>query len=128
MRLPKLKPTPTTVLNGAGIVIAVYLFVVLGQTINHNYQLSRQVNQLNAQVDLLQAQKTQLADSLQYYNSPAFRDREARSKLGLQLPGENVIIIPHENASPAVTPTPQPVARRSNLQQWIDFLAGRRSS
>jgi cell division protein FtsB len=125
MKLPKIKLTGNNALNAIGAIVIVYLIVVLAQTVSRNYQLGNQINSLNAQISLLQDQKDQLAYSIQYYNTNSFRDREARSKLGLQLPGENVVIIPR----PSSTPTPAPnaaktVAKRSNFQQWLDFLRG----
>ncbi|HEX3082264.1 MAG TPA: hypothetical protein VHQ86_03350, partial [Candidatus Saccharimonadia bacterium] len=73
-------------------------------------------------------QKDQLSYDIQYFGTDAFRDREARSKLGLQLPGENVVIIPHASTAPAPgASTTKAAPKKSNLQQWFDFLSGRDS-
>jgi cell division protein FtsB len=126
MKLPKIKLNTNKALNFIGAVIVIYLVIVLAQTVSRNYTLGKQINALNAQIALLQAQKDQLAYSISYYNTDSFREREARSKLGLQLPGENVVIIPH------VSPTPAPAAdtsttgtKRSNISQWLAFLSGK---
>jgi cell division protein FtsB len=127
MKLPKIKLTGNNTLNFIGAVIVVYLVVVLAQTVQRNYALNKQIDSLKAENALMQTQKDQLAYSIQYYKTDSFRDREARSKLGLQLPGENVVIIPR------VSPTPAPAAaqtaataKRSNFQQWLAFLGGKR--
>jgi cell division protein FtsB len=127
MKLPKIKLNGSNALNFIGTVIVLYLVVVLIQTVQRNYTLGKQIDALNAQIALLQSQKDQLAYSIQYYNTDSFRDREARSKLGLQLPGESVVIIPK------ASPTPAPVAsgteassKRSNFSQWLAFLGGKR--
>jgi len=126
MKFPKIKLTANNALNFVGTVVIIYLLVVLGQTIKRNYDLGRQIDLLRTQISLLQDQKEQLAYSIQYYNTDAYRDREARSKLGLQLPGENVVIIPRTSPSPsATTQTGKTSAKRSNLQQWWAFLGGR---
>jgi cell division protein FtsB len=129
MTLPKIKFSGINALNLVGVIAIVYLVVVLGETIKRNYDLDQQVNALNAQISSLQDQKDQLSYNIQYDNTNSFRDREARSKLGLQLPGENVVIIPH--ASPTPTPAASTAAKqaskKSNLQQWFDFLSGRTS-
>jgi cell division protein FtsB len=125
MNLPKIKLTGTNILNIIGAIVIINLVVILAQTISRNYKLNQQIDALNSQVALLNDQKDQLDYSIQYYNTEAFRDREARAKLGLQQPGENVIIIPR--TSPTPTPPPagaQATAKRSNLQQWFDFLSG----
>jgi cell division protein FtsB len=129
MTLPKIKLSGINALNLVGIIAIVYLVVVLGETIKRNYDLDQQVNTLNAQIISLQDQKDQLAYDIQYDNTSSFRDREARSKLGLQLPGENVVIIPRPSPTPIpANPTDSKhVSRKSNLQQWFDFLSGRAS-
>ena len=121
---PKL--TGANVLNLAGIIIAVYLIVVLAHTVRHNYQLNQQVAQLNVDIANLNSQKQELNYDIQYYGTDSFKERQARAKLGLQLPGENVLVLPQ----PSVTPTPIAQApastkkKRSNFRQWMDFLSG----
>lgn len=126
MKLPKFQLTGSSVVNVVGAIIIVYLLVMLGETIHRNYTLGRQINDLKGQITLLQDQKDELAYNIQYYKTDSFRDREARSKLGLQLPGENVVIIPQNTPAPSVAPeAKKTTAKRSNLQQWFDFLGGR---
>lgn len=125
MAFSRPKLTGNNAFNALGAVLIIYLVVVLAQTIKHNYTLGKQIEQLNSQITLLQDQKDQLAYSIQYYNTNSFRDREARSKLGLQLPGENVVIIPRPSPTPPPAGAANASAKRSNLQQWFDFLGGR---
>jgi cell division protein FtsB len=130
MKIPKFRFTGSSIINVVGGIIVVYLLVVLAQTVKRNYDLGNQIEDMKGQITQLQTQKDELSYNLQYYNTDSFRDREARSKLGLQLPGENVIIIPQ----PSARPTPQPSTNqkdsgsKSNFQQWFDFLSGRVSS
>ena len=126
MKLPKIKLTGTNALNFIGTVIVLYLAVVLIQTVQRNYTLGKQIDTLNAQISLLQSQKEQLSYSIQYYSTDSFRDREARSKLGLQLPGENVVIIPRPSPTPSATADDAANAgKRSNFSQWLAFLGGK---
>jgi cell division protein FtsB len=126
MKLPKFTLTGSSLVNVIGSVIIIYLGVQLGQTIKSNYDLGLQIQELKSQIGLLQSQKQQLNYNIQYYNTDTYRDREARSTLGLQLPGENVIIIPGDTPSPAPAydASKKTSAPKSNLQQWFDFLGG----
>jgi len=125
MKLPNIKLNGINALNLVGIIAAIYLVIVLASTVKKNYDLGRQIDSLNSQITLLQDQKDQLAYDIQYYGTDAFRDREARSKLGLQLPGENVVIIPRPSDTPAPAASKTKSApTKSNLQQWFDFLSG----
>ncbi len=125
MKLPRIKLTTTNGLNLVGGAIILYLVVVLGQTVKRNYDLGHQVETMRTQITLLEEQKAQLSYGIQYYNTEAYRDREARSKLGLQLPGENVVIIPKASPTPTPAPASNQKSNRSNASSWFDFLAGR---
>jgi cell division protein FtsB len=108
--------------------VIVYLLVMLGQTVKRNYDLGKQINDLHQQITLLQAEKDQQAYNIQYYKTDSFRDRQARSQLGLQAPGESVIIIPHGSPEPSATPeatATKSTATKSNFQQWLDFIGGK---
>jgi len=127
MKVPRFQIIGSSVVNVVGGVVIVSLVVSLGQTVMRNYALGQQINGLKQDIVTLQDQKEALSYNIQYYKTDSYREREARSKLNLQLPGENVVIIPH--ASPAATPTPdsttKAAASKSNFQQWFDFLGGR---
>lgn len=124
----KPKFAPIDVINVAGILIAVYLAAVLAQTIYQNYTLNRQIETLRGQIDLLKAQQDQLRYSITYYKTDSFREREARAKLGLQLPGEGVLILPNPRVSDEKSASStQTGPRNSNWGQWMDFLGGKSS-
>ena len=93
----------------------------------HNYQLQKQIDALAQQNTSLSSQNDTLNYNLQFYQTDAFRDREARAKLGLQAPGESLIILPHPSdvatAQQKATPVPKP---KPNFSQWLDFLRGSR--
>lgn len=138
MKLPKLDQLPhfqltgTSAVNAAGALIVVYLLAVLIQTVKHNYDMGVQINQLHGQISLLQDQKSALSDSIAYYQTDSYRDRQARSQLGLQAPGENVVIIPGSNTTSASdqdnvsrpTISAPPAQPKSNFAQWVNFLTG----
>jgi cell division protein FtsB len=107
-------------------VVVIYLAVILGQTIASNYHLQKQIDALNTQISDLSIQNDELNYNLQYYATSSYQEKAARTNLGLQKPGENVIILPNpsnvaaQNAVKAAKPKP-----KSNFAQWLDFLAGK---
>ncbi len=119
--------TPIDIFNLVGIIIAIYLAAVLSQTIYHNYVLNRQIETLRGEISLLKAQQEQLKYNISYYKTDSFKDREARAKLGLQLPGEDVLILPSPHQSGVRSPSSlaKPAAATSNFGQWLDFLGGK---
>lgn len=111
-----------------GLVLVVYIFVVLVDENSKNYKLRQQANQLQQQNQQLQADIQNLKYRITYYNSDAYRELAARQLLGLQKPGEQVVIVP-DNSSPAVgtsgSSSATPAAKtppKSNFHQWMDFL------
>lgn len=106
-----------------GLAAAFYLSVLLIQVVRRNYDLNKQVVALNTQIQSLQDEKDELNYKLQYYQTDSYKEKEARAKLGLQAPGEGVIILPRQNTTQ--TTTAKPAAKKSNWQQWMDFLLGR---
>jgi cell division protein FtsB len=107
------------------------LFVVGVSTIRETYRgwsVDREIVALEQKAESLEGRRSELiafADKLQ---SPQFVEREARAKLGLQKPGEHVIILEGVTATSSewsieITPPP-PVAvdMRSNPKRWWDYF------
>jgi cell division protein FtsB len=104
-----------------GAVMTVYLLSSLVQTVRKNYELNQEIADLQEEIDLLEVQQEELRYRIEYYKTEAFKEKEARAKLGLQLPGEGVIILPAEDDD---SDKPKAKPPRSNLQQWWEFLFG----
>ena len=120
------KLVPTSFVNIIGAVIAVWILISLIQTVKHNYDLEKQIDKLRQQIAVLQAQKDELSYNIAYYNTDSFKERQARTRLGLQQPGENVVILPSPTPTPdIVAEQAKAKAKRSNFRQWLDFLSGK---
>lgn len=117
---------PSTLVNIIGGIVAAVILVRGVQTIALNYNLEKQIEQQRQEIALLKAKNEELQYNIAYYRTESFTEREARDHLGLQQPGENVIIFPSASPTPtAPSAAEQAKAKRSNLRQWIDFLSGR---
>lgn len=122
----KQRPTAHWLGNAIGILIAAYLCASLATTLKRNYDLGHQISSMQRQISQLQRDKQDLAFRLQYYQTSSYQEREAKSKLGLVMPGENEIILP--TPTPSVVAQPKaPKPHRSNLRLWLDFLEGKAS-
>lgn len=119
-----MKLTWPNLLNAIAGIVVLYLLVVLVQTVKKNHDLDEQAANLSAEISLLETQKRDLANNIQYYATDSFREREARAKLGLQKPGENVVIIPKSAPTPLPTPAPSAAVNESNFSLWLSFLRG----
>ena len=110
-----------------GVLVAGYVGFYLVQTVQHNFQLQQQISQLKGQISDLQTQTDSLKYQIQYYQTSDYQDKEARAKLGLQAPGEGVVILPHTDPTTQAqsTSTAKPAPKKPNWQQWVRFLEGR---
>jgi len=79
-------------------VFILYILFLLGRVLWINANLKNSIEKLHQQIAALEQQKKDMSNLILYYQSDAFKELEARKKLGLKKPGEKVVIIP---ASPA---------------------------
>lgn len=114
--------SPLTV---AGWLLIIYLGVLVIQTVKHNYDLRRQIGVLQNQITVLEEEQQELSYRIQYYKTEAFVERQARAKLGLKDPGENVLVLPKESAAGGEAAEQKDVEKpKSNIKQWLEFLFG----
>ena len=112
-----------------GILVAIYIGFYLVTTVEHNYRLQQQISAEQQQITNLQTSNQTLKYQIEYYNTDDYKQEEARAKLGLQAPGEKVILLPQSSSSTTTTPTPtttqsKSTPKLSHWQQWVSFLEG----
>jgi cell division protein FtsB len=106
-----------------GVAAALYLGVILAQTVKQNHDLQNNVTKLEDQVSKLVAEQEELKYKVQYYQTESYKEKEARAKLGLQAPGEGVIYLPKAQPT-AAADAAKPAKAKSNIGQWLEFLFG----
>ncbi len=113
------------ILNFLGLALIVYLAVIVFQTVKHNYELNTQINALQNQISDLTIQQSQLQYDLRYYQTNSFKEKSARSNLGLMQPGEGVIVLPKTSAPATSVEVKKTGSKpKSNPAQWWQFLFG----
>ncbi|MEK7496523.1 MAG: septum formation initiator family protein [Patescibacteria group bacterium] len=85
-------------------------------------EVSKQIQGLRSDIRSLESRNEQLARLIDYFKTDEFKEREARLRLGLQKPGEQVTIIPgvEDNKN-----EPAPVniqENRPNWRKWFDYF------
>lgn len=109
------------------------------KTVQNNYGLQKQISTLQQQNTVLWLQNSNSYLQNQFYQTNEYLELSARQNLGLAAPGEKVLIIPQDVAmkyidpSLKVTPasasagtTPNQSKYSKNLEDWRDFLLGRK--
>jgi hypothetical protein len=121
-------------LNNVVIVIAFaiaagWVWGSLG-VMQRNYDLQKEIDLKQRQLELAQVETSSLQLEQRYYNTREYQELAVRQDLGLGLPGEKVLILPPNtqaakdaDAAFATTKTAD-VVQVGNFQQWVDFLFG----
>ena len=106
------------------------------KSIQANYNLQKQISELNQQNDLMKMQNDNLRLQNDYYNSDQYLELSARRNFGLASPGEKVIVVPKSvalgnvgdvkisetvNGQPAKTTVMQ-----NNAHSWLNFFLNRK--
>jgi hypothetical protein len=95
-----------------------------------NYDLQKEVDLKQRQLQLAQVETASLELEQRYYKTREFQELAAREDLGLGLPGESILILPPnsqeaKDADNAFTSKKTvAVEQVSNFQQWVNFLFG----
>ncbi len=116
-------------------VFIVYILFLLGRAILTNYNLKNSIGKLQGQIATLEQEKKDLNNLILYYQSTAFKELEARKKLGYKASGEQVMILPTPTPSGSATNFPEEVSQEQkaiagqnqakvapNWQLWWDFF------
>lgn len=113
------------------LVANLVIFAVVGWGFSGEYirnrEVQREVDRLKAQADELEAKNTEIADLGKRYSTNEMLEREARLKLNLRKPGEEVVVV---QAGPGRADAGQPVPARavgkaeppSNLGRWWQYF------
>lgn len=105
-----------------GLVILAYMVVVIGKISWGNWQVNQQIQGLRKELGTLKSENSQLESMVWYLKTDAYKERQAREKLGLVKPGEKVVnIIPSKKPKIDVEALPEEKPR-SNWQKWLDFF------
>jgi cell division protein FtsB len=103
------------------LILLVFLADLKYRQYQAQHAIEGQMQNLQQQADSLQKKNDQLSQSLQYLNSPAFKETVAREDLGLKKSGEDVYSF--GNQQPAVNPqTTGDVTKPSNFQKWWNYF------
>lgn len=91
------------------------------------WKVNQEIHGLRAQVEALEGRRVHLADALARLQAPDSVDREARVRLGLQKPGEQVFVLRDAALaaradSPVVSSTTDEQQDEPNASKWFRYF------
>jgi cell division protein FtsB len=128
--------------------IALYIFAIFAlaftwsgvRAVQSNYELQKNISELKQQNAVLDLQNQNIDLQNKYLQTDQYLELAARQNLGLAAPGETVLLVPKATAmkyvdtslSPSAKSDTNPSENKSkfakNLEDWRDFLLGRKLS
>lgn len=119
------------------LVVALMVSWSGAKVIQTNYELQKQISQLEQEIQVQQLANENLKLQNQYFRTDQYLELKARQDFGLGARGETQLIVPQEVAekyiaqAPGSGPAPpadirQPAYQR-NFQAWLDFFMHRES-
>lgn len=101
------------------------------KVIETNYQLQKQISELQQQNDVASLQNDNQKLQNEYYNTSQYLELSARENFGLGAPGEKELIVPVSVAlAHTISPPPEAAQAKTahkpfyerNLQAWVNFF------
>ncbi len=115
--------------NIFALIVIGYLLLGSVKLIVENYRIHQDRISLKNEISSLEEQNTQLKNLTAYYRTDSFKEKEARTRLNYQKPGERVIVVPMPTGDDSsnltrpgieTKPTPPP----SNPEAWWRYFFG----
>lgn len=109
------------------VLVAIFLFFYLTKTFYIKYQINREISTIDKKIAESQAQEDEFQRMAENLTNKDFLEKEARLKLNLKKPGEEVImIINSANGKKDELPQGETESIRddnqNNLKKWIDVI------
>lgn len=106
------------------VLLLIFALVSLGREINRRLSLKGELVSLEGQIATLETENQKLIDEIEKAKTDYFKERAARLNLGLQRPGEQVIVIsPQDNGlQESESETRYFEQKISNLRAWWRYF------
>ncbi|MCX6811383.1 MAG: septum formation initiator family protein [Candidatus Berkelbacteria bacterium] len=107
------------------LLVAGYLIFIFSRSLWRNYEINKELLNLEAQIDSSKMRQDYLTNLVSYYGTKSFTEKEARGKLGLKKEGETVLALPRKGAvekKQEIIEESNPVPEKTNAEKWWKFF------
>lgn len=102
------------------VIFLAVLFYLAEGTIKSN-RVNSEINDLQGEIGHLEKQNQDLSQLIDYLKSDTFIEQEAKLKMGLKKPGENLVVMP-QNENPEAQNTSLLEANKTNPSKWWSYF------
>lgn len=101
-----------------GLVFLVLVFLPLAKTYSQRKLVEKEIKDVEKQISDAEKKNRELAEMIQYLQSPQYLETQARLNLNLKKPGESVIVINSAASATAVPVVADGGAGKNNYAKW----------
>lgn len=107
-----------------GFVVLVILLFFLSQRLYRKYEINKEVAGLKGQIASLESKNQDILRVINYFKTSEYKERQARSLLGLQKPGEFAVALPGEEGEEIAGAASEQAQSepRSNFAKWWNYF------
>jgi len=118
------------------LALIIFLSVILGREFVRGQEIERQISALQAEAQALAVRNVEISELRTAFQSESFIEREARLKLGLKKPGEELAVVQAKSAAlvfgestgennPLTVLAPEALAPVANPTKWWYYFFDR---
>lgn len=131
--MPKSDKNKSGFFYKSGVFIGGLILIFISiATIKESYkkrQVQREIDQMKQEADMIEKDNLNLSDKLSYLESRDFQEKEAKDKLSLQSPDENMVIVKQNSSFQSQAPDQEDASNNkkvtvkiSNMQKWWNYF------
>jgi|SRR3989344_3562466 len=111
-----------------GFIVLVFISFNLFQSLQINSEVNQEIALLEEDIQILEKDRLELKELIEYFNSTAYIEEKARVDLGLKKEGEKVVIVTNEIKNSAagslasIDGTAGKKGPSTNPQKWLKYF------
>ncbi len=111
--------------SGGALLVLLLTVYLVGREVNKKYQIRREIQSLQTDIQEHQSKNEELLKLIDYLKTREYQERQARTLLNLQKPGEFAVALPPQPEEQLEAQAGRPETDlKSNLRLWWDYFFG----
>lgn len=109
----------------SGFLALLFLTIFWGREMYRKYQINTEIRTLQSQIKELERSNQDTLSLISYFKTQQYKERQARSLLNLQKPGEFVVALPDRNEAGLSDQQSDIQTPEVNLRKWWNYFFGK---
>lgn len=107
----------------AVLVLFAYVSYYFIYELQKRQEIENEISRLRSEILNLEKNNKDLTDMIGYFRSPSFQEKELRTKLNLQKPGEHAVALPDAGKENMITGgEATSTAQEANWKKWWNYF------